>query len=59
MNHDHWTEEEVNRRLESKMMQAFSNVLRFSQSQNVDLRRAALAIAVQRVVAAMKLNGWH
>jgi glutamate dehydrogenase/leucine dehydrogenase len=41
------------------MMQAFSNVLRFSQSQNVDLRRAALAIAVQRVVAAMKLNGWH
>jgi len=59
LNHDHWTEEEVNRRLESKMMQAFCNVLRYSQDQNLDLRRAALAIAVQRVVAAMKLNGWH
>jgi glutamate dehydrogenase len=59
LNHDHWTEEEVNRRLESKMMQAFGNVLRYSRDRNVDLRRAALAIAVQRVVAAMKLNGWH
>jgi len=59
LNHDHWTEEEVNRRLESKMMRAFCDVLRYSQNQNVDLRKAALAIAVQRVVAAMKLNGWH
>jgi glutamate dehydrogenase len=59
LNHDHWTEEEVNRRLESKMMQAFDNVLRYSEERGVDLRRAALAIAVQRVVAAMKLNGWH
>ena len=59
LNHDHWTEEEVNRRLESKMMLAFGNVLRYSQDRNVDLRRAALAIAVTRVVAAMKLNGWH
>lgn len=59
LNRDNWTEEEVNGRLEAKIKKAFDEVVRYSHRTNVDLRRAALAIAVQRVVTAMKLSGWH
>jgi len=59
LNRDHWSEEEVNGRLESKMTKAFNEVLQYSVKENIDLRRAALAIAVNRVVAAMRLSGWH
>jgi glutamate dehydrogenase/leucine dehydrogenase len=59
LNRDHWTEEAVNERLELKMTKAFNQVLEYSQKENLDLRRAALAIAVNRVVAAMRLSGWH
>ncbi len=59
LNRDHWTEEIVNDRLESKMKKAFYDVLAYSQKNNVDVRRAALVLAVGRVVSAMKLSGWH
>ena len=59
LNRDHWTEGIVNDRLESKMKRAFSDVLAYSQKNNVDVRRAALVLAVGRVVSAMKLSGWH
>jgi glutamate dehydrogenase/leucine dehydrogenase len=41
------------------MKKAFGDVLRLSQKENVDMRRGALAIAVQKVTAAMRLSGWH
>jgi glutamate dehydrogenase/leucine dehydrogenase len=59
LNRDHWTEEVVNERLEHKMKKAFYDVLSYSQKENVELRRAALVLAVGRVVSAMKLSGWH
>jgi glutamate dehydrogenase/leucine dehydrogenase len=59
LNRDHWTEQTVNDRLESKMKKAFYDVLAYSQKQTVDIRRAALVLAVSRVVSAMKLSGWH
>ncbi len=59
LNRDHWSEAEVNSRLEAKMKKAFHDVLDFSRKENTDLRRAALVISVNRVVAAMKLSGWH
>jgi glutamate dehydrogenase/leucine dehydrogenase len=59
LNRDHWTEAVVNDRLESKMKKAFYDVLSYSEKQRVDLRRAALVLAVGRVVSAMKLSGWH
>jgi glutamate dehydrogenase (NAD(P)+) len=59
LNRDHWTEEVVNARLEQKMKKAYGDVLRFSQKENIDLRKGALAIAVQKVTAAMRLSGWH
>ena len=59
LNRDHWSEEVVNEKLESKMKKAFGEVLGYSAKENVDLRRAALALAVERVVTAMTLSGWH
>jgi glutamate dehydrogenase (NAD(P)+) len=59
LNRDHWTEETVNLRLEQKMKKAFADVLAFSQKENIDMRKGALAIAVQKVTAAMRLSGWH
>lgn len=59
LNRDHWSEEEVNERLESKMTKAFYDVLGYAEKQNIDMRRAALVLAVTRVVSAMKMSGWH
>jgi glutamate dehydrogenase/leucine dehydrogenase len=56
---DHWTIDIVNERLEEKMKKAFRDVLAYSEKHNVDARRAALVIAVGRVVSAMQLSGWH
>jgi glutamate dehydrogenase/leucine dehydrogenase len=59
LNRDHWTEEEVNNRLEHKMVRAFNEVVTLAEKDAIDLRRAALVLAVNKVVAAMKLSGWH
>ncbi len=59
LNRDHWTEEEVNNRLEHKMVHAFNEVVTLAEKDGIDLRRAALVLAVNKVVAAMKLSGWH
>ncbi len=59
LNRDHWTEKAVNERLEAKMTKAFYEVLDYSEKHNIDMRRAALVLAVERVAAAMKLSGWH
>lgn len=59
LNRDHWTEEEVNNRLEHKMVHSFNEVVTLAEKDGIDLRRAALVLAVNKVVAAMKLSGWH
>jgi len=59
LNRDHWREEEISNRLETKMNQAFHQVLDYAEKENVDLRRAALALAVDKVAKAMRLAGWH
>jgi glutamate dehydrogenase/leucine dehydrogenase len=59
LNRDHWTEEEVNSRLEHKMVHSFNEVVTLAEKDGIDLRRAALVLAVNKVVAAMKLSGWH
>jgi len=59
LSRDHWSEEQVNERLEQKMVHSFNEVVSLAEKLNVDQRRAALVLAVNRVVAAMKLSGWH
>jgi glutamate dehydrogenase (NAD(P)+) len=52
-----WTEEEVNRTLESKITNAFAGVHREAERRDVTMRTAALIIGVGRVAEAVKTLG--
>jgi len=54
---EHWTEEEVNRKLEVKMVKAFNDVHELSKRQKVDMRTAALMLGIGRVAEAIKTLG--
>lgn len=52
-----WSEEEVNQRLKSIIVQAFQNTYEMAQKEQVDLRTAAYMLAVSRVAEAGMLTG--
>ena len=54
-----WTEEEVNQRLEHKMMEAFGDVLAMALRYKTDLRTAAYIVAINRVATVTKLRGMY
>lgn len=53
----YWTEEEVNRRLEEKMVAAFADVLKVAKENKTTMRVAAFMLAIARVVDVVKLRG--
>lgn len=53
----YWDEDEVNQKLERKMLKAFQDVYNMSQEQNASMRQGAYMVALQRMVAASKLRG--
>ncbi|HHY92230.1 MAG TPA: glutamate dehydrogenase, partial [Firmicutes bacterium] len=55
----YWTEEEVNAKLEVKMVQAFNDVWAMHDKYKVSLRDAAYMTAIDKVAKAMKLRGWY
>lgn len=57
LNRTHWTEAEVNERLEQKMVSAFKNCYDTTKRYNVSMRDGALALAVGRVSDAIKSLG--
>ncbi|MGD9496299.1 MAG: Glu/Leu/Phe/Val dehydrogenase [Armatimonadota bacterium] len=52
-----WTEDEVNQRLEQIMVRAFDEVYAEHQRRNIDMRAAAMAVAVGRVAEAQAMRG--
>jgi len=54
----YWTEEEVNQRLEQKMVDAYQRVYEMHQNKNVDMRTAAYMVSIARIVKAMEARGW-
>jgi len=54
----YWDEREVYQQLDKKMTTAYHSVLNVSKKYNINMRQAAYAVAVERVVEAMKLRGW-
>lgn len=56
----YWTEEEIESRLELKMVKAFNHVFDYMSKcdQNVSMREAAFMYALQRLAGAMKIRGW-
>ncbi len=57
LNRQHWTEAEVNEKLELKMVSAFKNTFETAKKYNVALRDGALALAVGRVSEAIRTLG--
>jgi glutamate dehydrogenase (NAD(P)+) len=57
LNRDFWEEEEVNLRLEKKMVRAFHEVYDMAQGQKSHLRTGAYLLSVQRVADAMSVRG--
>jgi glutamate dehydrogenase (NAD(P)+) len=54
-----WTEDEVNQRLEAKMVEAFRAVLQTSLKFKTDLRTAAYIVAIDRVATVTKMRGMY
>ncbi|MBI5619850.1 Glu/Leu/Phe/Val dehydrogenase [Candidatus Gottesmanbacteria bacterium] len=50
----HWTKEDVNKKLKKKMETAVDAIWAVSQKQKTDLRTAAFVVALTRILAAMK-----
>jgi glutamate dehydrogenase (NAD(P)+) len=54
-----WEEEEVNRRLEQKMVEAFKAVLDMSIRYKTDMRTAAYIVAINRVATVTRMRGMY
>jgi glutamate dehydrogenase (NAD(P)+) len=54
-----WEEDEVNARLEKKMVEAFDDVLQTSLKYKVDLRTAAYIVAISRVGTVTRMRGMY
>jgi len=52
-----WSEEDVNKQLNTIMVNAFSNVATMAKKYKVNNRKAAYCVAVNRVAEAIKLRG--
>ena len=54
-----WEEDEVNRRLEQKMCEAFRAVLETSLRYRTDMRTAAYIVAINRVATVTRMRGMY
>jgi glutamate dehydrogenase/leucine dehydrogenase len=54
---EYWTEEEVNNRLDTNITKAFFDVFDTHQKYNVDMRKAAILLAINRVADAINIRG--
>lgn len=54
-----WNEEEINNRLKTIITKAFEKSYLMSQEKNIDMRQAAMAVAIDRLQKAMLLRGLY
>ncbi len=57
LHREHWTKEEVHRRLKQKMVKAFKDVFDAKKKHETDMRNAAFMLAIGRVAEAIKTLG--
>ena len=57
LQHLFWTEEDVNNKLKSIMLNSYRDVLSLANEKDVSMRTAAYMIAIERVAEAVKLRG--
>ncbi len=53
LHREHWSEEEVNRKLKAKMVKGFRDVYNMARKHETDMRTSALMLAVDRVAKAL------
>jgi glutamate dehydrogenase/leucine dehydrogenase len=56
---EYWTEEEVNAKLEKRIVTAFNDVHKISKEKKIHMRTAAYVLAVGRIAAAHELRGLY
>lgn len=54
----YWTEEEVERRLEEVMVNAFNNVYNTATTRRVNMRLSAYMVGVRKMAEASRFRGW-
>ncbi|MGR3765538.1 Glu/Leu/Phe/Val family dehydrogenase [Rossellomorea sp. NS-SX7] len=54
----YWSEEEVNEKLEAKLIDAFNNVYETSQNRRVNMRLAAYMVGARKMAEASRFRGW-
>lgn len=54
----YWAEEEINKKLEPILINAFDNVYKMHLKYNVSMRKGAYILSIKRLADAMKLRGW-
>jgi glutamate dehydrogenase (NAD(P)+) len=54
-----WDEDEINNRLKTIIVKAFEKGYALSKEKNVDMRKAAVAVSIQRLEKAMLLRGLY
>jgi glutamate dehydrogenase/leucine dehydrogenase len=53
-----WEEEEVNAKLEAKMVNAYGEVSALRREKDVSFRTAAFMVAIDRVARSVELRGF-
>lgn len=54
----YWTEEEINEKLQEKLVTAFENVYKTAESRRVNMRLAAYMVGMRNVAEASRFRGW-
>ncbi|CAM4260497.1 Glu/Leu/Phe/Val family dehydrogenase [Lederbergia lenta] len=54
----YWSEEEINEKLQEKLVTAFENVYRTAESRRVNMRLAAYMVGMRNVAEASRFRGW-
>ena len=52
-----WSEDEVNQRLEEKMVASFHEVVKYAETHSVDMRTASYMLAIDRVAYDTRMRG--
>ncbi|MBT2571986.1 Glu/Leu/Phe/Val dehydrogenase [Planococcus sp. ISL-110] len=54
----YWTQEEVDEKLNKKLVDAFDNVYNVATTRNIDMRLAAYMVGARRTAEASRFRGW-
>ncbi|WP_203334417.1 Glu/Leu/Phe/Val family dehydrogenase [Planococcus beigongshangi] len=54
----YWTQEEVDEKLNKKLVDAFENIYNVASTRNIDMRLAAYMVGARRTAEAARFRGW-